>query len=375
MDRSICRRSFKSLMIGLFLVLVSACKSVDQPTPTLTAIPLHQTPVATQPTITAPSIEPTAISTEIVETQQTAEPTPANCERGFVAYTMTGRAENNTLSESGVYLACADGSFIQRIMAFEIEDRFTVLSPDSLKASADGESLLLSANDHSAGIWRAIQIQLGDYQTKELLTQGYLRQARLSQDGRFIEFITSGSEPSSDSIALYDLQTHVVSPIFSTPPYYAIAGFNWSADKSRLIVEMGGPFGQNEKMEILLLDMSCVEAQCQIIDQTTLSNWYSNLSFTDEGLFAGNYGHQPVFYVLDVTGNEQHQIDLTAVTPDMVMAEQPSLSPDEEYIVFRGQLNSDRYPGIYVFDLANSSLISLTSNVRDVLYDNPVWIP
>jgi hypothetical protein len=134
-------------LLAIILIL-SACSARIDSTPSASTITLAPKPSLSA---TTPSTEIATVvadaTADHVDTP-TIQPLPAECSEGLLAYTMVGQGDYSTLSESGVYAACADGTFQQRIVQFEVASVgfFTLLSPDHLAAFQDGTKLVLSAN-------------------------------------------------------------------------------------------------------------------------------------------------------------------------------------------------------------------------------------
>lgn len=200
-------------------------------------------------------------------------PTPGDCSPGFVAYSaelQTAGREN----EGGVYLACADGSFRQRIVAFTAAaPEITAQSSNRLAAFRDGSQLLFSYHDVRNEKLYTTSISLADYDSTVLFKQDYvLSNAQPSPDNQYVGYLIY---PSNHQLINYLEVMHLPSQTVSrVVGIDSIWDFDWSSDGKRILLHTLGPSGMAETWHTYAIGITCDPRlhTCAGHDQTRLDN-------------------------------------------------------------------------------------------------------
>jgi Tol biopolymer transport system component len=317
--------------------------------PTITATSQTMNPLAQSPTVDA-----------IVES--TLLPISTGCAGGFIAFEIYGSA-NSTVAQSGVYLACSDGTFSQRIL----EESTTGLS------ASPNHTQLAVVDYKQIGTGHIQLLNLSSYSLREVVS--HLPSAwniRWSSDSEYVGYLRGEDNGLDTHLEIFHIGSQTTSQVLSGKQ---ILSFDWSPDGKHLVFYILSP-NPDGAGSLYVADIHCDS----ILHECTL-NGQKDITFASGGTYYSwtrdsndlTYARGSHIRTIGLDGNIIQDIDVSTLDPTIQEVTELAWAPDGIRIAFLTSQNADN---VYLLNTKEMSLLDLTKNrSEDVKYPNFAWLP
>jgi Tol biopolymer transport system component len=320
---------------------------------------------------------------------QTLAPTPGNCGSGFLVFLV----HDNTLdgeAQTEIHLACADGSFVQRVVSVPY-------SVDFMSVSPGGQEIALSSNYIVHGSGGIYLIDLFGDSLTELYSErrSEIWEVDWSSDAEYIAYLKMKSTYAEyvRHIEVMHLDTQIISQFVSPEDIAAdfewaldtreisIADFDWSPDGQR-IVFTAWIIGTTQTYAVYVSDVECDQStyKCSARNPRMISDVIYDPSWSpDSSLIVGWPIHletntHDFLRFSNLDGQVVQEIDLDALLPGIEDVHYPVWSPDGRQIAFLAEPDESASAfDVFVLTLDDLSLINLTSDSRH--QGGVEWLP
>lgn len=381
------------IRIVLSLVVLSsglaACMPPVEVAPT--ASPMSQSTTPTTVPQTATSIH---IPTETLAPTLTPAPEilamAEDCDAGLLVVTAW-----ITVEESGIYLVCADGSFMQQIVSTEVDlpdtrsNRHIAVSPDGQKLAFDA-AIQMDDELYKSKIYL---LDLFNYELTEVHSDDFcILDIDWSSDGQYLGYISS---TPLDELEILHIDSHTITQIIEGNefPDCFLADFDWSPDGTKINYRLDPPYSHSRDdlpstntwyVENITCDdqtHTCATSNQNILDWPNYITYRLSWSPDSSQLIGiGSYEFYNLFVeARELDGQLAWQIELG----DILLSKEGGdfrdavLSPDGKQIAFIAKEETNSISDIYILSLEDMSLFNVTDLIGQphIDYYQVEWLP
>jgi dipeptidyl aminopeptidase/acylaminoacyl peptidase len=221
------------------ILFLAACDAKLSPgtIPALTATPSSTKTVPISPSFNTPTVVKSSTSTATITPSttptltSTLRPTPADCDAGFVVFSATTYSSEDQ-DKTGIYLACADGTYMQKILS--ATDVFPTAEwvINDLAISPDGQTLAFSSSGSKLVEPAPNQmylVDISDYSAVDIYSvpdADTFAQLSWSPDGEYIAYRTFNIQTQVSQIEILHINTQTVSMVVDNDPFGVKSDFS-----------------------------------------------------------------------------------------------------------------------------------------------------
>jgi hypothetical protein len=391
----------RCFVLGVILFL-AACGVQESPgaIPTPTATPSSTKTVPISPPLNTPTVIKSSTSTATITPSttptltSTLRPTPADCDAGFVVFLATTYSSEDQ-DKTGIYLACADGTFIQQIVSavdvlptteWVIND--LAISPDgqTLAFSSSGSMLLEPAPNQMYLVDMSNYRATGFYSDSD--NDGF-GQLSWSPDGEYIAYKAGNLQTQVSQIEILHINTQTVSMMVDNDPFGDFDELGWLSNGMQILY--GAHIADNPHFyNGYLANINCDPDthRCSITGQKKL-DWMEHRNGSYQfSLVPGSstivrkYYSEGGFHieVRDVlSGDLFTSVNLNELLSTLIYGRYPpSASSDGSQIAFAAMVDEhELYNDVFILSLYDRTLTNLTDGplFEKIDVNEVLWIP